>query len=101
MLTKRDVDDVLVQGDYQSGDRYTVASALRLNPKLGVLMSENLFRSLWGSKLPLRVNYRRMRQGVSLQRRGILRRKSAAASLVSARTRRSGCHGICARSAGQ
>jgi hypothetical protein len=38
MLEKRDVDDVLVQGDYQSGDRYTVASALRLNPKLGVLI---------------------------------------------------------------
>jgi hypothetical protein len=38
MLKKQFVDDVLVQATYMSGDRYTIATALKLNPKMGVLL---------------------------------------------------------------
>lgn len=38
MLKRRDVDDALVQADYVSGDRNTVASALLVNNKLGVVV---------------------------------------------------------------
>jgi len=38
MLLKKNVDDALVQGDYMSGDRNTIASALRVNNRLGVVV---------------------------------------------------------------
>ena len=38
MLTKRFVDNVLVQADYMSGDRNTIASALRVDQRLGILV---------------------------------------------------------------
>jgi hypothetical protein len=38
MLQLKNVTDVIVQGDYMSGDRNTIASALRVNDKLGILV---------------------------------------------------------------
>jgi hypothetical protein len=38
MLTKTYVDEVIVQGDYMSGDRNTIASALRVHKRLGVVV---------------------------------------------------------------
>ncbi len=38
MLIKRDVDEVIIQGDYMSGDRNTIASALRVHERLGVVI---------------------------------------------------------------
>lgn len=38
MLTKANVDEVLVQATYMSGDRNAIASALRVKPKLGVVI---------------------------------------------------------------
>jgi hypothetical protein len=38
MLLKRDVDRALVQATYMSGDRNTIATALKLNRKLGVVI---------------------------------------------------------------
>ncbi|MFN7945850.1 MAG: hypothetical protein U0Z53_10895 [Blastocatellia bacterium] len=38
MLTSKYVDEVMVQGDYMSGDRNAIASALKLNQRLGVLI---------------------------------------------------------------
>lgn len=38
MLQRKFVDDALVQGDYMSGDRNTIASALRINTRLGVVV---------------------------------------------------------------
>ena len=38
MLKRPSTTDVLVQGYYMSGDRNTIATALRLTPKLGVLV---------------------------------------------------------------
>ncbi len=32
------VSNVMVQADYMSGDRYTIATALKLNPKLGIII---------------------------------------------------------------
>lgn len=38
MLRKADIDKVIIQADYQSGDRYTIASALQVDPRLGVMI---------------------------------------------------------------
>jgi len=38
MLRKQHVDDVIVQATYMSGDRNGIASALKLNPRLGILI---------------------------------------------------------------
>ena len=38
MLTDKYVDEVMVQGDYMSGDRNAIASALNLRPRLGILI---------------------------------------------------------------
>jgi hypothetical protein len=38
MIKKSDVDRVIIQAEYQSGDRYTIASALKVDPRLGVLI---------------------------------------------------------------
>jgi hypothetical protein len=38
MLTKDYVEEVIVQGDYMSGDRNTIASALRVHKRLGVVV---------------------------------------------------------------
>lgn len=38
MLKKTDVDNVIVQADYMSGDRFTIASALKIDSKLGVII---------------------------------------------------------------
>jgi hypothetical protein len=38
MLKRKFVDDALVQGDYMSGDRNTIASALRINNRMGVVI---------------------------------------------------------------
>ena len=37
-LTKTHVDNVLVQADYMSGDRFTIASAMKLDQRLGVII---------------------------------------------------------------
>lgn len=37
-LTKANVDEVLVQANYMSGDRNAIASALKVKPKLGVVI---------------------------------------------------------------
>lgn len=38
MIKKSDVDRVIIQAEYQSGDRYAIASALKVDPRLGVLI---------------------------------------------------------------